>query len=264
MTTRDGYAHGEFCWVDLSSTDMKAAAKWYGEVLGWGFAPGDTQGGPPYGMLTKGDAVVAGLGELSEAMRSEGVPPTWNSYVAVDDAAAVEAKVEALGGSVVVPTMQVLDAGKLAFFADPEGAVFAVWEKGAHFGADVVNEPGSFCWNELATRDLDRAAAFYSGLFGWEIVAMEGPAPTKMAIVRNAGRDNGDMLQMTEEWGDLPSHWMVYLAVEDCDAAAKRVSELGGKVGVPPTDIPPGRFSVCTDPQGAVFTVIALKSPPRD
>ncbi len=51
---------------------------------------------------------------------------------------------------------------------------------------------------------------------------------------------------------------MVYFAVEDCDAGAARVSELGGTVSVPPTDIPPGRLSVVNDPHGAVFTIIRL------
>jgi hypothetical protein len=57
---------------------------------------------------------------------------------------------------------------------------------------------------------------------------------------------------------DVPSHWMVYIAVEDCDAAAARVESLGGAVMVPPNDIPPGRMAVCNDPQGAVFSIIEL------
>ena len=72
----------------------------------------------------------------------------------------------------------------------------------------------------------------------------------------------GGMYQMGEEYGDAPSHWMSYVAVDDVDESAKKVAELGGKVCVPPTDIPNvGRFSVITDPTGATFSMITLKNP---
>jgi uncharacterized protein len=51
---------------------------------------------------------------------------------------------------------------------------------------------------------------------------------------------------------------VVYFAVTDCDAAAARATELGGQVTVPPTDAPPGRLAMLTDPQGASFTIITL------
>jgi predicted enzyme related to lactoylglutathione lyase len=67
------------------------------------------------------------------------------------------------------------------------------------------------------------------------------------------------MIQMNEEWPEeVPPHWMVYFAVDDIDAAAARVEELGGRVAVPPTDTPAGRFAVVNDPQGAVFSIIRL------
>jgi predicted enzyme related to lactoylglutathione lyase len=71
------------------------------------------------------------------------------------------------------------------------------------------------------------------------------------------------MMAMDDTWpAEIPSHWMVYFAVEDVDASAARVTELGGTVSVPPSDIPPGRFSVVTDPHGAVLSLIALTEPP--
>jgi len=262
MTTRESYAHGEFCWVDLSALDMKEAAAWYGELFGWSTQAQDTGGGPPYTMLCKGDRVVAGLGQLNDEMKAAGVPPTWNSYINVDDAKGLEAKVKELGGSVVVPAMQVMDSGWLGYYSDPGGAVFAVWQKLEHGGADLVNAPSSFCWNELATADLDEAKAFYGPLFEWELPAMPGEAPVPTAMIQNQGRENGHMLQMNEQWQGIPPHWQVYFAVENADATSARVAQTGGKLLVPPTDIPPGRFSVCSDPQGAVFTVIQLSNPP--
>ena len=70
--------------------------------------------------------------------------------------------------------------------------------------------------------------------------------------------DRGGMLEMDESWGDMPSHFMVYFRVDDCDASAAKAAELGGEICVPPTNIPPGRFSVLMDPLGATFSIISM------
>ena len=55
-----------------------------------------------------------------------------------------------------------------------------------------------------------------------------------------------------------PSHWLVYFGVEDADTAASRITELGGRVIVPPMPVPPsGRIAVALDPQGAAFALFA-------
>jgi predicted enzyme related to lactoylglutathione lyase len=115
-----------------------------------------------------------------------------------------------------------------------------------------------FCWNELATHDATAAAHFYGELFGWtEHTQLFGP--TTYTTFRKDGQDVAGMLQMTEEWGEMPSHWMAYVAVPDVDACAERVTELGGQVCVPPTDIPAGRFAIVNDPGGATFSIITPK-----
>ena len=127
---------------------------------------------------------------------------------------------------------------------------------------------GSFCWQELATTDLDAAQSFYQTLLGWEIKQGKAPAcegaegpPMVYNEIVVAGGHVGGMYKMGPEYGSAPSHWMAYVAVDDVDASAKRVEELGGKVCVPPTDIPNvGRFCVVTDPTGATFSMITLKS----
>jgi predicted enzyme related to lactoylglutathione lyase len=78
-------------------------------------------------------------------------------------------------------------------------------------------------------------------------------------LFKQDGKDVGGMLQMTAEWAGVKPHWMAYVAVEDVDACAKKIPELGGKVCVPPTDISVGRFAVVEDPAGAVFSIITLK-----
>ena len=122
---------------------------------------------------------------------------------------------------------------------------------------------GAFCWNELATTDLDAAQNFYRTLLGWEI--KEGTAPGGGMVYNEivvAGQHVGGVYKMGPEFGQTPAHWMAYVAVDDVDAKARQVWELGGKVCVPPTDIPNvGRFCVVNDPTGATIALITLSAP---
>lgn len=261
MTEYEKYTPGQFCWTDYSAHDMDAARKFYGGLFGW-----DSKLGPehedqpgPYGFFLRAGKMVAGIGELTKEMAAM-MPPVWNNYVSVEDCAATVAKAKELGAEVVFDTQVIPDAGSLAFLKDPTGAMFALWQPGHHHGSQICNEPGSMAWNELATRDIEAAATFYSQLFGWKLDNQEG-GPTKMYIILNEGRPNGHMMQMTEEWGDMPPAWAVYFAVDDADATAKKAAELGGKIAVEPFDIEPGRIAVIADPQGGHFYVIKLSQP---
>jgi predicted enzyme related to lactoylglutathione lyase len=130
---------------------------------------------------------------------------------------------------------------------------------------------GAFCWNELATTDLEAAQNFYKALLGWEIkeshatksetAECDGGGMIYNEIVV-AGEHVGGIYKMGPEQGNMPSHWGAYVAVDDVDAKAQQVSELGGKVCVPPMDIPNvGRFCVINDPTGATISLIALSAP---
>ena len=118
---------------------------------------------------------------------------------------------------------------------------------------------GTFVWNELASTDVEAAKKFYTALLGWQLKEGQTPAPMVYNEIVVGDQHIGGIYQMGKEYGDAPSHWMAYVAVEDVDASAKRVGELGGKVCVPPTDIPNvGRFCVITDPAGATLSLITL------
>lgn len=122
---------------------------------------------------------------------------------------------------------------------------------------------GAFCWNELGTTDLETAKKFYTELLGWRLKESKAAGMIYNEIVAG-DREVGGMYQMTAEFGNTPSHWMAYVAVDDVDAKAKQVTELGGKVCVPPTDIPNvGRFCVINDPTGATISLIKLSGMPN-
>jgi len=252
----DRYDDGVPSWIDLGSPDLEAAKAFYGGLFGW-----DTPAGPPeaggYSVCELGGKTVAGLGPKM----NPDFPTVWMTYVNVDDAQATTAKVSANGGTVFVPPMQVMDVGHMAIFADPAGAVLGLWQPGTHMGAQLANEPGAFCWNELITTDLEGAKAFYRAVFGWDAEDTTTPEGAHgYTEWKLAGRTIGGMMAKTPEMpAEMPPNWGVYFAVADAEAAVAKVQQLGGSLLMGPTDIDPGRFAVMADTQGAVFNVIEMK-----
>ena len=149
MARPEKYSHGQFSWVDLMTSDAGAAKEFYGALFGWSHVDLPTDQGGVYTQFKSQDLPVAGLGEMGDEMKAGGAPAFWNSYVTVDDADAIAATAEELGGNITMPVMQVMTAGRMAFLSDAEGAHFAIWQPAEHAGAGLVNEPVSFCWNEL-------------------------------------------------------------------------------------------------------------------
>lgn len=249
---------GNFCWFELGTSDQGAAKKFYTNLFGLQFndSPLPPEMGGVYTMLLNGGKEVGAIYQLGP--QQAGVPPHWMPYVAVDSADDTAAKVAGLGGELLFPPFDVMDFGRMAAFKDPTGATLSIWEPKAHSGADLVGAPGSVCWSELATTDVAKASAFYSGLFGWSW--KESSAGMHYTEFSNGGQMIGGMMPMDgPQWQGIPPHWTIYFAVDDCDAMAEKAQRLGGKLHVPPTDIPnAGRFAVIQDPQGAVFSIIKL------
>lgn len=259
--TPSSYTHGQFCWVDLVAHDLPASIRFYTDLFGWSTEDLDPDNEYDYvRFLHEGDT-VAGVGQMSDEMIEDGVPSTWNSYISVDDIEAVVDEAEALGATIVTPPMQIAETGWVSFFQDPTGATVAFWEAGTHFGATRVNEPESFCWNELNTRHVETAKAFFHDLLGWTYEE-NTDSEASYYIIQNEGRSNGGMLQMTDEWKEVPPHWAVYFAVSDLDRSAGRLEELGGAVRHGPFDTPVGRMAMVADPEGAPFHLIALEGEP--
>jgi uncharacterized protein len=251
----ESYEHGVPSWVDLGTPDPAKARAFYSALFGWTVQEGPPEAGG-YAIAEIGGKPVAGIGP----QQNPG-PPVWSTYVNVDDADAVVGKVAGAGGMVLLPPMDVMDVGRMAFLADPTGAAIGVWQPKLHKGAGLVNEPGTLTWNELVTTDTAAAKAFYAKVFGWgEVTHGEGAgAYTEFQV---AGRSIAGMMEKPAEMpAEVPPYWGVYFAVSDTDALAEKVGELGGTVMMPPRDIEPGRFAMAVDPTGAMFSIIATKAP---
>jgi predicted enzyme related to lactoylglutathione lyase len=253
MPERSQYSPGTPCWIDIG-TELEPGKKFYTSLFGWETqeaGPAEETGG--YGFFLKKGKTVAGYGPKM----GEG-PPYWATYVCVSDADQTAKEVEAAGGTVVMPPMDVMTAGRMAVFQDPEGAFISAWQPGDHLGAQVVNEDGSLTWNELATRHADAAKAFYQRVFMWDPVThADGPMPyTEYQVGGESIAGMMDMPPMVP--AEVPAHWLVYFAVDDADAAVAKAEKLGATVLAPLMDLPVGRFATLQDPQGAVFAVIRM------
>ena len=254
------YEPGTPSWVDLGTADPVEASRFYSDLFGWSIMEGPPEAGG-YRMCMLDGKPVAGLGP----QMNPDMPPYWTTYISVSSADETAAATSEDGGSIIVEPMDVLDVGRMAVAADPAAAMFAIWQPRAHVGAGIVNEPNTFCWTELTTREPQKSVEFYGAVFGWTatLVPMEGSADyTEFRIGDHAVA--GMMQMQGDSWpAEMPNHWMIYFAVDDCQAAVAKVEALGGQLMVQPTEVPPGTFAVVKDPQGAVFSVIALR-PPED
>jgi predicted enzyme related to lactoylglutathione lyase len=286
LQERHGYPAGVPCWVDTGQPDPEAAVVFYGDLLGWEFEERTPEGSPQrYFVAQLQGRDVAGVGS-----QPEGAPPTpvWNTYVWVDSADETAAKVSDAGGSVLMEPFDVSDAGRMGVFSDPSGAVFCAWQAKESKGAQIVNEPGTWNFSGLNTRDPEGAKAFYGSVFGWEAsgIDMDGGGGSFWRLPGYGDyleRDDPGLRERMADVGapkgfedaiawlmpmrrdqfpeDTPPHWSVTFAVDDADAIADRAAKLGGKVLAPPVDAPWVRTTVLSDPQGAVFTASKFVPP---
>jgi uncharacterized protein len=266
MERNDRYIPGVPCWIDTTQPDPDTGAAFYAELFGWELEDSMPPGSPGkyYVARIRGEDVAA------VSSQPEGAPEAavWNTYVWVQDADETTGKVRAGGGTVLAEPFEIGDSGRMARFADPEGAAFCVWQAKEHRGAAIVNEPGSLNFNNLNTRSLDAAQAFYGAVFGWEIIhgsMWALPGYGDFLEQRNPGtRKNMDDAGAPERFEDVVAsvslapnaepQWGVTFGVDDADAVAARAGGLGGKVVMPPFDAPWVRMTIVSDPQGATFT----------
>lgn len=264
---------GTFCWDEIATTDVETCKGFYSEIFGWHLKKSENPEIPMdyFEFGTEEGHAFGGMFEMTEEIYGGTIPPPhWMNYITVDDVDASAEKAVELGGQLTGPLFDIPKVGRMAIIQEPTGATcsllqFVDWDA-KEGNESAYTEHGRICWKELSTQDLAKSKEFFAELLGWEFeqnpaVKMEYPE------IQVGGTSIGGMMQMTDEWknaetGELPpSHWMTYISVEDCDATAEKIKEMGGGVCVPPTDIPPvGRFSVVNDPSGATFSIIKLSS----
>jgi len=283
--------HGQVGWRQLVTTDVAAAALFYGDLLGWTAAGLNGSGAMVMG---PGPYRIAGIREAT----SPRIPSYWDMFIALDDVDLAAKQTEVSGGTVLswpADTPGVV-GGRCCRLADPQGAAFTA----ISYGPDPVQIPphavalhGAFSWAELMTADPDVAKGFYADLCHWrmedvpmgkliyteartlgaaETRSAERSASTMEASAGSTGSTGGTPIEATPqadgtlvsgimaipaEMAGAASHWGSYVTVDDVDVTAARVSELGGRLTLPPIDVADvGRLCMFTDPQGASLAAI--------
>jgi hypothetical protein len=255
MAHIDKHAAGSFCWIELATTDQKAAKNFYGSLFGW--TPQDNPMGPDefYTIFKlEGRDAAAGY-TIRPDQRAQGMPPNWMPYIAVDNADQAVDKVKHLGGTALCPAFDVGESGRMAVIQDPTGAHFCVWQARKNTGLGIAHVAGTLCWADLSTPDPKRAADFYSRLFGWQIMADEKDKSGYLHI-KNGEHFIGGIPPTAHRPAGVPPHWLAYFWVDDVDASARKAQQMGANLCVAPMTIENvGRMAVIADQQGAVFAI---------
>jgi predicted enzyme related to lactoylglutathione lyase len=265
---------GEFNWIDLSARDFDAQSAFYEGLFGWGHtdivppvAELEAMGipsaeGMTYRMFNSGGHNVGGMSQLSRDLIAQGMPSAWNTYVATDDVDATVVKAADLGGTVVMPPMDVTGSGRMAGIQDPTGAYIFFWKPLLPDETIEYFQPGTLSWTDLTTRDPEKAVAFYTELLGWDVQPMEeSPMPYWQVSVE--GQGEGGIMSMPDLPAEVPSFWMPYFGTTDIAASFAKAVELGATVMREPTEISGMLwFAVLADTAGATFALLqALGAP---
>jgi len=244
---------GEFCWINMLTPQPAEARTFFAKLLDWTYV--EMRGFVGHSVQV-GGRNIGGLFDLEGPNTPKGTRPLIGVMVKVESADAACTKVTSLGGN-AKPAFDIMDQGRMAVCTDPNGAAFDVWEPKKLLGTDADStHHGAPSWFETMTTDVDRAATFYSGLFGWtpEVMPMPGP---KYTILKHGTADVAGMMPIPPQMGKLRPHWATYFTVKDADETAREAVTLGATLCVPVQDVPGiGRFCGITSPQGVTFYVI--------
>lgn len=259
---------GSFIWYELMTNDASAAAKFYGEVIGWKIAEHATApaSGQDYRMIGRSDGGYAGgVLVLSPDMRRQGAGPTWLGYLHVADVDAAIAAIEADGGKVLMPK-RTLPVGTIAMVTDPMGTPFYVMDPIPPPGmpaarSDVFDVAAvqRVRWNELASPDLTRAKTFYAKHFGFEFHrVMSMGSFGDYCFIDHDGKGIGALMQKSDSASSAA--WQFYFGVPSIAKAKSAIENGGGSVTHGPQQVPGGEWVIAaSDPQGARFGIVGPK-----
>lgn len=248
------HTKGAPCWVDLTTSDSARARDFYTSLFGWTAEEPDESHGGYFNFRKDGIRVAGCMGKVPGMGNA---PEVWSVHLSTPDARQTLEDAQANGGQVLIDAMDVDDLGTMSVLADPSGAVVGAWQPGTHQGFGIAYEVGAPVWFELHTQDYRAALDFYRTVFGWNIVTANDTDDFRYSLLQPGDTQlAGVMDDTTSPHPTGPSHWTVYFGVDDADAAAAKVKELGGAVVMEPMDTPWGRLAAVTDPTGAPFNLM--------
>lgn len=256
MPTVERHAPGDFCWIELATTDQTAAKEFYRELFAWSFTEFPMGPNEFYTIFKVDGRDVGAAYTLPAEQQKQRIPAHWDLYVAVENADGAVSSAVGLGAKALAAPFDVSDLGRMAVLEDPTGAAFRVWQAKRHMGFGIKGAPGSFCVADLSTPEQEAASRFYEHLFGWRIGKEDEKPGHNYYHLFNHDEFIGGILPPAFRDPAAPPHWQIYLQVSDSDAIAAKAKNLGAQLFMPPMPIEDiGRMAVLADPQGAAFAI---------
>jgi len=251
------YTPGRWVWGDLVTSDVAAAADFYGKVFGWTF---ETYGGEDdretYTLVLSNGLPIGGMVFDQRAKNGDVPSARWIGLVSVPDVAAAAAAVSANGGKVVVAPRSLGERGETAVFQDPEGVPFGAVRSKHGDPADYLGDVNEWAWLDLWTADVTRATEFYRAVVGYEVYPVQLHELRRGAHLVSGGYARAGVMQKNDP--RTSAVWLPYVRVVDAKLAAEAARAAGGKVLREPADVGGAVVAVIVDPTGAPVGVAQL------
>ncbi len=253
------YTPGRWVWADLVTSDVAAAAEFYGKVFGWTF---ETYGGEDdrdtYTLVLADGLPIGGMVFDPRAMKGEVPSARWITLVSVPDVQAAADSAAKHGGQVLVAPRSLGERGETALLRDPDGVPFGVVRSKHGDPADYAGDLNEWVWLDLWTRNVDRATKFYSAVAGYQVVPLQNEGPRSGAHLVAAGYARAGVMRLNDE--RATAVWLPYVRVADAKAVADKARAAGGKVLREPVSIGRAVVAVIADPTGAPVGVAQLEA----
>lgn len=248
-------------WADVSVRDWTSAKAFYAEMFGWLFVDQYFEGRLVYSLACLDESAdplestsVAGMGPSMQTEANDELI-SWRSYINVPDIASTLEKVDAAQGQVVMPPMDVMDAGVMAVCKDSKGVEFSLWQPVYHAGSEIGNIPGTICWFELTSSDPKRALEFYGAVFGWTSDERRTPDDESYWVFSADGNVIAGMHSRLNETSGKEL-WLPYVRVASLAQSERMCRELGGSVLFgPQLEVGIGIYAVVTDNEQNMFGI---------
>lgn len=251
------YTPGRFVWGDLVTSDVAAAAGFYGKVFGWTF---ETYGGKDdrdtYTLALADGLPIGGMVFDQRAMKGKTPSARWVGLISVGDVKASAAAVKAGGGTVVYAPVMLGQRGETAVFKDPEGTLFGVVRSTNGDPLDYAGDVNEWYWVDLWTNDVDKAAAFYRSVIGYETAPIADDGPRSGLRLLSGGYARAGIMRKHDPKSS--STWLPYLRVADIGAATAAARAAGGKVLLEPVALHSATVAIIADPTGAPVGIVQV------
>lgn len=248
---------GRFVWGDLVTSDVAAAADFYGKVFGWTF---ETYGGDDdrdtYTLALANGLPIGGMVFDQRAMKGKTPSARWVGLISVADVKVAAAAATAGGGTVVYAPVMLGERGETAVLRDPEGTLFGVVRSKNGDPPDYAGDVNEWYWVDLWTSDVEKAASFYRAVVGYETVPIADDGPRSGMHLLSGGFARAGVMQKRN--AKATSTWLPYLRVADIKAATSAAAAAGGKVLMQPLTMNSATVAIIADPTGAPVGIVQV------